>query len=143
MNTDTTQTAFLHHPQTGEAQVIGTFYEVELYPRERAATQYARQIREATDRPDDGFTEPYAFIVTYTAELAFNFSDDASPYLRSLETWWQMIQDGTPASECYLYMVQNVHGQVIRELRQVATQARELWPETASPTAQTASKQTT
>lgn len=126
---NTVQLDFLYHPKTNEPQITGTFYEAELYDREREATKNARHIREATDRKDDKFTDTYATIIAYTVDLTFHFSENTPPALQALETWWGMVKESKPMAECYLYMIHTVHSEIIRALRDAVIQAIELWPQ--------------
>ncbi len=123
----TAQVDFLIHPQTRQPLITGTFHDAQLYDYEYKANRDAVRLRELLGRADDVFTEGYSEILVYTVALQFHFSADTPDSVRALETWWQMVQRGDPAVECYLYMTNHVHGRVIRELRSAINSATRLW----------------
>ena len=97
--------------------------------RDSDARALAERILQETGREetDSVFAPFYAQRLMYTENIYFNWHEEAPPEFRSLETFWQMHSSGEPASECYLWYIENVSNVITNQWSDAQDRAHKIW----------------
>jgi hypothetical protein len=101
------------------------------YKRDSDVLALETRIKEETGRLEDDLAYTFAYCVSYTENLNFNWTDEAPPEATNLEVFWGMVADGVSMSECYLFYIENVANWVTNSWQQALFNAHKIWKPTA------------
>lgn len=104
--------------------------------RDVEAQALAQRIAEETGRLEDGaFPLFYSQRLMYTDNVYFQWHPEAPPEFKNLETFWKMHSEGEPASEVYLWYINNISNFVSNQWSDALDRAHKIWkpPEQKDP----------
>ena len=121
-----------------DGMVTIEFFGFRNLKRDTDARATGERILEETGRSetDNPFALFYAQRLAYTENMYFNWHAEAPPEFKNLETFWQMHTSGEPASECYLWYIENISNVVSNQWSDAQDRAHRIWkpPEERDPT---------
>lgn len=100
-----------------DGQVTAYIYEFKNPSKDGENIAINEEIEESIERIHGTFTFWYARCLAYTIEMEFNWQDDEPYFFTNLEKWWDMVVEGRPVVECYLWMTENVSNEIIDEFQ--------------------------
>lgn len=114
--------------RNGKRQMVtGEFIAYRSVGRDAEIIKLTTQLQEETKREDGMFMLHYATRRIYTLDLVFKWHPDTPLYLRNLEEYWDMVQQGVNESDLYMYYINNISNQVSEDWTSALVAAQKLW----------------
>lgn len=107
--------------------VTGEFISYRNVGKDSDVIKLVSQLQEKTGREDGVFMILYSQRRVYTIDLKFSWHPQVPVYYKSLETWWNMVQDGESEEDCYLYYINNCHNVIGTEWSAALDEAQTMW----------------